>query len=61
MLKSTGKIAFTDIMIIGELSHADELQLARGMKIPRPATLTAVAVADAGKSTERHRVGRGGR
>ena len=39
VLKPGGKIAFTDIVIIGELSSADELQLARGMKIPRPATL----------------------
>jgi ubiquinone/menaquinone biosynthesis C-methylase UbiE len=38
VLKSTGKIAFTDIMVVGELSSTDELQLARGMKIPRPAT-----------------------
>ena len=39
VLKPGGKIAFTDIMIVGELSPADEHQLARGMKIPRPATL----------------------
>ena len=40
VLKPTGKIAFTDIMIVGELSSADEQHLARGMKIPRPATLS---------------------
>jgi len=40
VLKPTGKIAFTDIMIVGGFSSADELQLARGMKIPRPATLS---------------------
>ena len=39
VLKSTGKIAFTDIMTVGELSAMDERQLAQGMKIPRPATL----------------------
>ena len=39
VLKPAGTIAFTDIMIVGDLSSADELQLARGMKIPRPATL----------------------
>ena len=32
-------MAFTDIVIIGELASADEARLARGMKIPRPATL----------------------
>jgi len=39
VLKRGGKIAFTDIMTVGELSPTDEHQLARGMKIPRPATL----------------------
>lgn len=38
-LKRGGKIAFTDIMTVGELSPTDEHQLARGMKIPRPARL----------------------
>ena len=40
VIKSTGKIAFTDIMTVGDFSSADELQLAQGMKIPRPATLS---------------------
>ena len=39
VLKPTGKIAFTDIMVVGDLPSADELQLTQGMKIPRPATL----------------------
>lgn len=39
VLKPAGKIAFTDIVIVGELSSTNELRLARGMKIPRPATL----------------------
>jgi len=39
VLKPSGKFAFTDIMVVGDFSSADEQQLARGMKIPRPASL----------------------
>jgi ubiquinone/menaquinone biosynthesis C-methylase UbiE len=35
VLKPARKIAFTDIMVVGEFSPADEQRLARGMKIPR--------------------------
>jgi len=39
VLKPGGRIAFTDIVVIGTLSARDEERLARGMKMPRLATL----------------------
>ena len=39
VLRPGGRLAFTDILTVGQLSDADEAVLSSGMHIPRPATL----------------------